>query len=56
MCQGDWLVWTGHLPGSHWVVIWELVGFAPAKHIKKIVVFGGDLITEGFEFLRIKGF
>jgi len=39
-----------------WVVIRKLVGFALAKHVKKIVVFGGDLITEGFEFLSIKGF
>ena len=38
------------------VVIWELVGFALAKDIKKIVVFGRDLIMEGFEFLRVKGF
>jgi len=39
-----------------WVVVWKLVSFALAKHVKKIVVFGGDLIMEGFEFLRIKGF
>jgi len=38
------------------VVIWELVGFALAKDIEKIVVFRGDLIMEGFEFLSIKGF
>jgi len=38
------------------VVIRKLVSFALAKDIKKIVVFGGDLIMEGFEFLSIKGF
>jgi len=38
------------------VMIWELVSFALAKDVKKIVVFGRDLITEGFEFLRVKGF
>jgi len=38
------------------VVIQKLVGFALAKHVKKIVVFGGDLIMEGFKFLSIKGF
>jgi len=39
-----------------WVVVWEFVGFALAKHVEKIMVFRGDLIMEGFEFLRIKGF
>jgi len=38
------------------VVIQKLVGFALAKHVKKIMVFRGDLIMEGFKFLRIKGF
>jgi len=38
------------------VVIRKLVGFALAKDVKKIMVFRGDLITEGFEFLRIEGF
>jgi len=32
------------------------VSFALAKHVKIVMVFGGDLIMEGFEFLKIKGF
>jgi len=39
-----------------WVVIWKFVGFALAEHVKKIMVFRGDLIMDSFEFLRIEGF
>jgi len=34
----------------------QLVSFALAKNIKKIVVLGGNLIMERLEFLRIKEF
>ena len=37
------------------VVVWKFVGLALAKNIKKVMVLGGNLIMEGFEFLRIKG-
>jgi len=37
------------------VVVWKFVGLALAKNVEKVVVLRGNLITEGFEFLRIKG-
>ena len=37
------------------VVVWKFVSLALAKNIKKVVVLRRNLITEGFEFLRIKG-
>jgi len=37
------------------VVVQKFVGLALAENIKKVVVLGRNLITERFEFLRIKG-
>jgi len=36
------------------VVVWKFIGLALAKNIKKVVVLGRNLITEGFEFFGIK--
>jgi len=37
------------------VVVWKFIGLALAENIEKVMVLGRNLITERFEFLRIKG-
>ena len=37
------------------VMVRKFIGLALAENIEKVVVLGRNLITERFEFLRIKG-
>ena len=37
------------------VVVRKFISLALAENVKKVVVLGRNLITERFEFLRIKG-